>query len=78
MLILDSAEEGLEYIDIMETADKASVTLLVSKKFTINGEPDEHGQGMCLLHDKMLSLGFSPDGMLDKPFFKMYRYKQLI
>lgn len=76
MLILDSAEEGLEYIDMLDLQQKTEFMLLISKKFTVNGELDEHGRGMCILHDKIAGFGFEQDGMLEKKFFKIYKYKQ--
>jgi hypothetical protein len=74
VLILDSAEEGLEYIELLELENRTEFMLLISKKFTVNGEPDTLGQGMCLIHDKIAGMGYQQDGMLEKKFFKIYKY----
>jgi hypothetical protein len=74
--IIASAEDGLKYLgDHPPSGD--SFQLAISGSFTFAGKPDAVGAGMAVLMDKILGLGYEPDGFEQKDGFRLYRYKKM-
>jgi hypothetical protein len=73
--IIRSAEEGSKHLEAHPpTGD--SFQLAISESFTFAGKPDTMGAGMAVLMDKILGLGYMPDGFEQKSGFRLYRYKK--
>jgi hypothetical protein len=70
------AEEGVKHLE-MHPPSGASFQLAISESFTFAGKPDTMGAGMAVLLDKILGIGYEPDGFEQKNGFKLYRYKKM-
>ena len=73
---ITSAEEGIKYL-ASHPPSSDSFDLLISDSFTFAGKADTTGAGMAVLLDKILGLGYEPDGFEQKSGFKSYRYKKM-
>jgi atypical dual specificity phosphatase len=73
--IIKSAEEGIEYLGARPPSG-SSFVLAISDQFTFAGRPDNMGAGMAILADKILGLGYMPDGFEQKNGFRLYAYKK--
>ena len=51
--------------------------LSISNSFTFAGKPDIVGAGMAVVLDKILGMGYEPDGFEQKAGFRSYRYKKM-
>ncbi len=74
--IIQSAEEGLAYLETDQPTGEF-FQLAISDSFTFVGQPDTMGVGMAVLLDKILGLGFEPDGFDQKDGYKLYKYKEM-
>jgi hypothetical protein len=73
--IIDSAEEVVQYL-AAHPPSAASFHLAISDDFTFAGQPDVMGAGMAVVLDKLLALGYMPDGFEQKKGYRLYRYKK--
>jgi hypothetical protein len=73
--IIESAEVGMAYLEA-HPPPGASFHLPISDSFTFTGKPDTMGAGMAILADKILGLGYMPDGFEQKNGFRLYAYKK--
>lgn len=71
-----SAEECIAYLDSHPPSGD-SFRLAISDSFTFAGKPDTIGAGMAVVLDKILHLGYEPDGFEQKLGFRLYRYKKM-
>jgi hypothetical protein len=74
--IIETAEEGLAYLE-SNPPSEAAFQLTISDSFTFAGKPDTIGAGMAVLLDKILGLGYMPDGFEQRSGFRLYGYKKL-
>ena len=74
--IIQSAEEGLAYLETNQPTGDA-FQLAISDAFTVAGQADTMGSAMAVLLDKILELGFEPDGFDQKDGYKLYTYKSM-
>jgi hypothetical protein len=74
--IIQSAEEGITYLEANEPKDDL-FQLAISDAFTFSGKPDTIGAGMAVMLDKILGLGYEPDGFEQKDGYRIYKYKQM-
>ena len=74
--VIKTAEEGLKYLESHRPSG-ATFQLAISDSFTFAGKPDIMGAGMAVLGDKILGLGYLPDGFEQKSGFKLYGYKKM-
>jgi hypothetical protein len=74
--ILKSAEDGIKYLE-SHPPSGASFQLSISESFTFAGKTDTMGAGMAVLLDKILGLGYEPDGFEQKSGSRLYRYKKM-
>jgi hypothetical protein len=74
--IIQSAEEGLAYLETNQPTGEL-FQLAISDSFTFSGQPDTMGAGMAVMLDKILGLGYEPDGFDQKDGYKLYRYKEM-
>ena len=51
--------------------------MAISDSFTFDGKPDTIGAGMAVLGDKILGMGYMPDGFEQKTGFRLYAYKKM-
>ena len=75
-MIIKSAEDGLQHL-AAHSPSSDSFELPISSSFTYAGKPDKVGFGMALLLDKILGMGYEPDGFEQKAGFRLYRYKKM-
>ena len=54
-----------------------SFELSISSSFTFGGGPDTSGAGMAVILDKILGMGYEPDGFEQKDGIRIYRYKRM-
>ena len=73
--IINSAEEGIKHLEAHPPTG-ASFQLAISESFTFAGKPDTIGAGMAVLMDKILGLGYMPDGFEQKSGFRLYKYQK--
>ena len=73
--IITTAEGGLKHLQ-MHPPSGDSFQLLISDSFTFAGRPDLDGAGMAIILDRILGLGYWPDGFEQQSGFKVYRYKK--
>ena len=73
--IIRTAEEGLKHLQVNPPSGE-SFQLLISEGFTFAGEPDVTGAGGAVILDRILGLGYWPDGFEQQNGFKIYRYKR--
>ena len=71
-----SAEEVLAYLETNQPAG-GLFQLAISDSFTFSGQPDTVGAGMAVILEKILKLGYEPDGFDQKDGYKLYNYKQM-
>jgi hypothetical protein len=74
--IIQSVEEALRHLESHPPSGDG-FQLAISDSFTFAGEPDTVGAGMAVLGDKILSLGYLPDGFEQKSGFRLYGYKKM-
>lgn len=74
--IIQSAEEGLAYLETYQPT-RDFFQLAISDSFTFAGQPDTMGAGMAVMLDKILGLGFEPNGFDQKDGYKLYKYKTM-
>ena len=74
--IIKSAEEGIRRLE-EHPPSGASFQLAISESFTFAGKPDTMGAGMAVLVDKILGLGYMPDGFEQKSGFRLHAYKEM-
>jgi hypothetical protein len=74
--IIKTAEQGIKYLETHPPSG-AAFQLPISDSFTFSGKPDTTGAGMAVLLDKILGLGYMPDGFEQKSGFRLYGYKKL-
>mgnify|MGYP001560259863 CR=1 FL=1 len=74
--VIRTTEDGLKHLEL-HTPSGDRFNLAISDNFTFAGEPDVMGAGMAVLLDKILGLGFEPDGFEQKSRFKLYAYKKM-
>jgi hypothetical protein len=74
--IIETAAEGLAYLE-SNPPSEAAFKLAISDSFTFAGKPDTIGAGMAVLLDKILGLGYMPDGFEQKSGFRLYGYKKM-
>ena len=74
--IFKSAEEVLVYLEINRPTG-GLFQLAISDSLTFSGQPDTMGAGMAVMLDKILGLGYEPDGFDQKDGYKLYNYKQM-
>ena len=75
--IISSAEEGIKHLEAHPPTAN-SFQLAIAESFSFAGKPDTMGAGMAVLMDKILGLGYMPDGFEQKKGFRLYRYKRPI
>ncbi|HSU54648.1 MAG TPA: hypothetical protein VLT36_11370 [Candidatus Dormibacteraeota bacterium] len=74
--IIKTAEEGIKHLDAHAPLEDG-FQLAISDSFTFAGKPDKIGAGMAVLLDKILGLGYMPDGFEQKSGFRLYAYKKM-
>ena len=74
--IIKTAEEGMAYLESHPPSGVA-FHLAISDSFKFAGDPDAMGAGMAVLLDKILGLGYMPDGFEQKSGFRLYGYKKM-
>lgn len=74
--IIKSAEEGIVHLE-SHPPSGAAFQLAVSDSFTFAGKPDTMGAGAAVLLDRILGLGYMPDGFEQKSGFRLYGYKKM-
>jgi hypothetical protein len=74
--IIKSAEDGIKYL-ASHPPSGDPFQLNVSDSFTFDGKPDTMGAGKAVLLDKILAVGYEPDGFEQKSGFRLYRYKKM-
>ena len=74
--IIRTAEEGVLQLKA-NPPSAGSFQLRISDSLTFAGKPDTTGAGMAIILDKILGLGYLPDGFEQKEGFKLYRYKKM-
>jgi len=72
--IIKTAEEAVAYLE-EHPPTTAAFQLAISDSFAFGGNPDVMGAGMAFLMDRILGLGYWPDGFVQKDGFKLYQYK---
>jgi hypothetical protein len=75
-MIFKSAEEVLAYLETIQPTG-GQFQLAISDSFTFAGQPDTIGAGMAVMLDKILGLGYEPEGFDQKDGYKLYKYKQM-
>lgn len=73
--IIKTTEEGVKYLDV-HSPSSASFQLAISDSLTFAGYPDATGAGMAVILDKLLGLGYMPDGFEQKSGFRLFRYQK--
>jgi hypothetical protein len=74
--IIKTSEEGIKYLEA-HAPSGAAFQLTISDSFTFAGKPDTIGAGKAVILDKILGLGYMPDGFEQKSGFRVYRYKKM-
>jgi hypothetical protein len=74
--IIKTMEDGTKYLDGNPPMGD-SFQLAISDSITFAGRPDLIGAGMAVILDKILGLGYLPDGFEQKNGFRLYRYKKM-
>ena len=74
--IINTTEEGIKALEAHPPSGD-TFNLAISESFTFAGKPDTTGAGMAVLLDKILGLGYQPDGFDQKSGFKLYKYKKM-
>jgi hypothetical protein len=74
--IITSAEQGIKHLGSHPPSGD-SFHLAISDSFTFAGKSDTMGAGMAVMLDKILGLGYEPDGFEQKSGFRLYRYKKM-
>lgn len=75
-MIFKTAEEVLAYLETNQPTG-GLFQLAISDSLTFSGQPDTMGAGMAVMLDKILGLGYEPDGFDQKDGYKLYNYKQM-
>ena len=73
--IIATAEDGVRQLEVHQPSGDR-FELAVSSSFTFKGKPDKVGFGMALILDRILAMGYEPDGFEQKEGFRLYRYKK--
>ena len=71
-----SAEEVLAYLETDQPTG-GLFQIAISDSFTFAGQPDTMGAGMAVILDKILGLGYEPDGFDQKDGYKLYNYERV-
>lgn len=74
--IIATAEDGIRHLEAHPPAGDR-FELPVSGAFTFKGKPDHVGFGMALILDRIIAMGYEPDGFEQKDGFRLYKYKRM-
>ena len=74
--IIKTTEDGIKYLEMHPPAGPG-FQLAISDSFTFQGKPDTLGAGKAVLLDRILGLGYLPDGFEQKRGFRVYGYKKM-
>lgn len=70
-----TVESVLSQLDTIPTAHGQSFELWIPQHLTLRGQPAPADVAMAIILDKILGLGFEPDGFSETDGGRVYRYK---
>jgi len=68
-------EELLRQIDGLTTDPKQAFELWIPQNLTWRGQPARTDVAMAIIGDKILGMGYKPDGFTEAEGGRIYRYK---
>lgn len=74
--IIATAEDGIKHLEAHPPSGDR-FELAISDIFTFKGKLDRVGFGMALILNRILAMGYEPDGFEQKEGFRLYKYKKV-
>ena len=70
-----TVEAVLAHLDAIPTVESQSFELWMPQHLTLNGQAARPDIAMALILDKILGMGYEPDGFSEADGGKVYRYR---